>query len=387
MEASMMKVRKRLILFTATTSVLVLVLTFLYLHLSEHRPGKGLVRARPRLSPNWVPSVKVKSVVEVSRDLPTLEPAVIDGVKKFVLFVGYPHSGHSIVGTILDAHPHIVMAHEFMLFERSPIFSEPQSPNWTQNLFNVLYQDSHLDASNGTRLKTNKGYSLSIDGLWQGRFDKHIDVIGDKSGGTVTNVFMFNKADFFFKYSALMSRLPVSIKVIHVMRNPFDMIATSAIFSKIHKDRDILRNQEKRNVNTKFLTKKKFARAKESIEKNTDIEGKKLVTDEFLMNKHTNITLDRISAVMEIIDYVREENVLTVHNSDLIQDPQTTIRRVCEFLEVGVNEDYLQRSSAKVFKSTSRTRDLVKWSPYLVSRVIKEMKQFALLDRYNFTSD
>ena len=32
-----------------------------------------------------------------------LPQAVIDGVKSFVFFLGHPHSGHSIVGSVLDS--------------------------------------------------------------------------------------------------------------------------------------------------------------------------------------------------------------------------------------------------------------------------------------------
>ena len=36
-----------------------------------------------------------------------------DGIRTFVLFIGYGRSGHSLVAAILDAHPKIVIAHEF----------------------------------------------------------------------------------------------------------------------------------------------------------------------------------------------------------------------------------------------------------------------------------
>jgi hypothetical protein len=33
-------------------------------------------------------------------------------VRSFCLFIGYPRSGHSLVGSLLDAHPDIAIAHE-----------------------------------------------------------------------------------------------------------------------------------------------------------------------------------------------------------------------------------------------------------------------------------
>jgi hypothetical protein len=36
-----------------------------------------------------------------------------DGIEAFVLFVGYPRSGHTLVAALLDAHPEIVMSIEW----------------------------------------------------------------------------------------------------------------------------------------------------------------------------------------------------------------------------------------------------------------------------------
>ena len=33
-------------------------------------------------------------------------------IEKYCMFVGYPKSEHSLVGSLLDAHPNIVIAHE-----------------------------------------------------------------------------------------------------------------------------------------------------------------------------------------------------------------------------------------------------------------------------------
>jgi len=38
--------------------------------------------------------------------------ALFDKVRTYVMFVGYPRSGHSLIGSLLDAHPNVVIAHE-----------------------------------------------------------------------------------------------------------------------------------------------------------------------------------------------------------------------------------------------------------------------------------
>ena len=77
---------------------------------------------------------------------PNLTKEVIDGIEKFVLFIGYPRSGHSIVGSLMDAHPHVVIANEFLLLKYWKYFSDRQKDSGEANpfykhrtyLFNIL---------------------------------------------------------------------------------------------------------------------------------------------------------------------------------------------------------------------------------------------------------
>ena len=127
---------------------------------------------------------------------------VINRIEKFVFFIGYPRSGHSILGSFMDAHPHVAIAHEFMLFVKWKYFSNRQKESGVDNpffqnrtfLFNTLYGRSYLDAAKGLRSDhhnaAKKNYTLEVDYPWQGKYDKYISVIGDKSGGMTTNVFL-----------------------------------------------------------------------------------------------------------------------------------------------------------------------------------------------------
>lgn len=41
-----------------------------------------------------------------------------DHVKTFVFFLGHSHSGHSIIGSLMDSHPHMVISHEVGIFRK-----------------------------------------------------------------------------------------------------------------------------------------------------------------------------------------------------------------------------------------------------------------------------
>ena len=288
-----------------------------------------------------------------------LSSEIMEGVKKFVFFVGYSRSGHSILGTILDAHPHVVIANEFFLFKKfaSDLETAPEK-TWTANLMNKLYRKSVFDP-NQMRASAKKGYTLNIDGLWQGNFDRHIEVIGDKSGGMTTIWYLRDKVGFKKNYQKLKDKLSMPIRIIHGLRNPFDMIATRLAIRT-----ETFRQFKQKPSNTKKL------HMPSAVERG--------ITTQF----------QQIAAVVEMIDTVLgPQNVLEVHNCDLVNDPRNTISKLFDFLDVETSEHFLDICSDKIFKSTSRSRDLIEWSPEQVSKIEQEMKKYKMLSRYNFTSD
>ena len=58
-----------------------------------------------------------------------LAKGVVDGVKKFVFFIGWSRSGHSIVAILLNAHPNVVISYEYTVLEKvdSKLLSSPFS--------------------------------------------------------------------------------------------------------------------------------------------------------------------------------------------------------------------------------------------------------------------
>ena len=216
----------------------------------------------------------------------------------------------------MDAHPHVVIANEFFLFRKftSDLERAPEK-TWTANLMNKLYQLSVFDP-NQMRASAKKGYTLNIDGLWQGNFDRHIEVIGDKSGGRTTMSYLQDKAGFKKNYHKLKDKLSMPIRIImHGLRNPFDMIATRLAISI---STETFRQLKQKPSNTKKL------HMPSAVERG--------ITKQFR----------KIAAVVEMIDTVLgPENVLDVHNCDLVNDPRNTISKLFDFLDVETSEHFL----------------------------------------------
>ena len=265
----------------------------------------------------------------------------------------------------MDAHPHVVISNEFYIFKKFNKLNKVTNEMWRTNLYDALYSKSMKDATK-KRANDRKGYSLKVDGMWQGRFDGYIEVIGDKSGGATTTSFLESKENFTRNYRKLESSVGVPLRIIFVLRNPFDMIATASVI---------------RNKGVDIFRQKKISTLSKGNE------------DKFSEHDFVDETIESILRALQgaqraIDEVFGPENVLEIHNSDLVADPRGTVSKIFEFLEVETTERFLDACEAKVFKSVSRSRDMVAWTPEQIQRVESWIKDFGhSLKRYSFTSD
>ena len=137
-----------------------------------------------------------------------------------------------------------------------------------------------------------------MKGSWQGKYDTHIDVIGDKHGDAISDRFAHNKTQFMQTFLHLQEALKVPIFVIQTIRNPFDVIATLAI--------------------AKYEGFKPLVHYKKS-------ENGDKYKNTASIKKAVDIVFQRFSAARELIEMLGKENVLDVHNCDLVNDPRGTM--------------------------------------------------------------
>lgn len=65
---------------------------------------------------------------------------------------------------------------------------------------------------------------------------------------------------------------------------------------------------------------------------------------------------EMVYAVEEMIELLGSENVMEVHNCELVDKPRKTLSRIFHFLEVDTSEQVLEVCAAKVFRSVSMSR-------------------------------
>jgi len=107
-----------------------------------------------------------------------VDPKIWDKVNYVLLFIGYFRSGHSLVSSLLDAHPNIVISDENHVVRMWRTL--PEERKTRDHLFQVIYEQSYKEAVLGQRSTENCyptiNYKYQVPNQWQGRFDKFIQV-------------------------------------------------------------------------------------------------------------------------------------------------------------------------------------------------------------------
>ena len=243
-------------------------------------------------------------------------------VETFCLFIGYARSGHSLVGSLLDAHPNAVIADELDALKYVQAgFSQNQ-------IFYLLLRNSQQAASSG---RERTGYSYSVPSQWQGRF-KEPRVIGDKMGRSSS----VRLGAFPHLLDILFNDFPIKPKFIHVMRNPYDIISTMALRRTLPLESSC----------------KHFFSAAEDVEK---------------IKQHCE------SAAM-----------YDLRHEDFVADPKGGLRELCAFLNMKEDSDYVDACARIVYPSPHKSREKLDWTPSLIESVGERISRFPFLSGYSF---
>jgi hypothetical protein len=248
------------------------------------------------------------------------------GVRTYCLFLGHARSGHSVIGALLDAHRQIAISDEFdALRYLEAGFSRDQ----------LLYGSLEIARRQAANLRRKQGrggktYSYHVPDGWQGRADD-LRVVGDSRAGWTTRRLAADPA----LLDRLQQRMaPSQVRFVHVVRNPYDNIATM-----------MLRGE--RSFDSAF---EQYAANCQSIGPLTQ----------------------RIGA----------ERVMTVRHEALIADPRSTLAALCSFLDVEVDEAFLAAASSRVYRSPARSRSEIDWRPEDDRRVAELIGRFGFLAGY-----
>lgn len=95
-----------------------------------------------------------------------------------MLFVGYSRSRHTLLASLLDGHPHMVVANENDLFARL----KNRAKFKRNELFDMLVKGSKSFLKGGKgmvmtgTLENTTHFGFWMEGYWQGKYDKYLKV-------------------------------------------------------------------------------------------------------------------------------------------------------------------------------------------------------------------
>lgn len=226
------------------------------------------------------------------------DPSSWGQITTFCLFVGYGRSGHSAVGSLIDAHPRAVVAHElnavkrfFEGVERDALFGE---------IFALAQEQARTGrfasrAGGGTYLHRLDG-QLKPDPLG-------VTLLGDKKGAATAWQFARRGIDEIERFK---SYIGLPVKMLHVIRNPFDIVAAG------------------------------LARG------GADFPS-------------------LVPIVAEIRTRCLGADWLDVYHEDVIAQPRQEVARILEFLGLPVLPEHLERSVAHLYRVPHRRRFEMPW--------------------------
>lgn len=246
-----------------------------------------------------------------------------NSVQCFCLFVGSPRSGHSLVGALLDAHPNAVLALEQQVLRYVHAgFSRSQ-------VVYLLVENSRRFASH---LSTTSLYSFHVPNQWQGAVEGKLQVIGDKGAWGAT-LALARRPELLDRLRRL---IQADVKVIHVVRNPYDTLARMIEREEVDRSRAI---------------------------------------DHYFGLMQTVAALEKnISAA----------DFLTLHHEDFVRAPELGLAKACAFLGLQPSPVYLADCASIVFPAPHQSRHDTIWNEEQRRQVQQRSKPFHFLAGYTF---
>jgi len=217
-----------------------------------------------------------------------------------VIFLGNPRSGTTLIRSILDAHPDIVISNEVNILRLLL-----KGYDWDSVVNNVI-----LNARDFRRNPIWNDYNYIIDYHISDKREANPKIIGDKKAGQTTQTILDNPQII----QELIAWAPIPVKVIHCYRDPLDVIATKVINNK----KDILWN----------------------IFKYFEYE----------------------QCVLKTVSLIGHENYHAVCHEEFIEQPTRKISALLNFLSITESKDYSEACKKVVSKRPIKSRHKIIYS-------------------------
>jgi hypothetical protein len=275
------------------------------------------------------------------------------GCKTYVQFAGFPRSGHSLVGSILDAHADALVAHEL---DAMGLFKHGLS---AREVFALIRRNTRTFEAHG---RYWNGHSYQVPGGHGGRAVR-ARVVGDKKGDWAVRHSLANP-----ELLATLGRRTRGRRRawIAVVRNPFDNIATMSLRKGRTYDRLRIDTPDPETFETRL-------REAQGQSVAADVRGD--VVDDYIQ---------LCQGVERLRAQVPESDWLLLRHEDLVADPDTEIDRLARFLDLPNGEGLAAKARAIVASEPNRSRHKLNWPEAERDRVNALIRDYSFLHGYRF---
>ena len=255
------------------------------------------------------------------------EPRAFQDVTTFCMFIGHTKSGGTLIGSLLDAHPNVILADEVdALRYVAARFSKEQ-------IFHLLLKGSRREAMKGrVTARRLEPYSFLVPGQWQGKY-RQLRVIGDSKAGPTTRQ-LGQAPNLLQQLQNVMTG--VNVKLIQVVRNPYDPISLMVIRGKRTFDNAI---------------EHYFAYCETLVKARSHLDS---------------------------------TNLLVLKYEDFICLPEKHLTAICNFLELDARDDYLEACVSILHPSPDQARHRVDWDAHWIAEVKRRMDGIDFLAGYTY---
>lgn len=279
------------------------------------------------------------------------ERRALRGVEGFVQFIGFPRSGHSLIGSVLDAHPRAVISHEL---DAMGLFEKGLPARAIDAL---IMRNSAAFSAHG---RWWNGFSYAVPWQPKGRAEA-IRVIGDKKGDWAVRWFQRQPR----LVEAVRRRARGACKWILVTRHPLDNIATMSL----RKNRTYDKLRIASGGSADFRARLEAAQEAGAV-------GSAARDDMIEDYEGLCVGIEQMQAA------VPEGDRVHVVYERFVKDPAGEIRDLCRFLNLDPDEAYVAAAASIVRSSPNQSRNAVSWTNAQRARVARLVDRFAFLAPY-----
>jgi hypothetical protein len=246
-------------------------------------------------------------------------------VQSFCLLVGYRRNGLSLLGSLLNAHPDIVIAPDPDVLGLAGAGGVER-----EELFDQLVRR----ASAHYAKERKRSHPYVVEGGWQERF-RTLRVVGAKCGDATMRRIGRDHSNL----DLMEKNVRVPVRIIHVVRNPYDVVA------------GIARTKNKARVQPRTVAE-------------------------------TTAAVAELAEINRGIIERRADTVFTLRYEGLMADPRSSLYAVCAFLGLDADEDYLEACAGIVLTRPHPAVGSVRWPEDARARVDSVIARYSFFEGY-----